>query len=98
VHAFFVVALVVIVGGLMLSGIVGRFSSRAGTRLGLVAGIVARLGTVVAMIYATHQTVNRGGWLIALAVLFVLIAVGAFSTGAILAGALWLSLTGRTTD
>ena len=97
-HTFFVVALVIIVSGLVCSWVVGRFHSTAGVVVSLVAGLVGRIAVVVAMTYSTLQALDRGGWFIALAALFVLIGVGAIFTSAATAGAIWLALTGRTAD
>ena len=47
------------------------------------------------MAYSSGRAIDRGGWFIALGVLFILIGVGALFTGAVSAVALWLSLAGR---
>jgi hypothetical protein len=97
-HTVFVIALIVIVGALVLSWLVRRFSSTLGSQLSLFAGLVGRIGVIIAMVYSTVQVLRHGGWFIALAVLFVLIAAGAVVTGGITAAALWMSLTGRLRD
>jgi len=98
VHAFFVVALMIIVSGFVFSWVVGRFHSTAGVVVSLVAGLVGRIAVVGAMTYSTLKAVDRGGWFVALAALFVLIGVGAIFTSGITAGAIWLAVTGRTAD
>ena len=97
-HTFFVVALVIIVSGFVLSWAVGRFHSTAGAVISLVAGLVGRIAVVGAMTYSTLKAVDRGGWFIALAALFGLIGVSAIFTSAITAGAIWLAVTDRTAD
>jgi hypothetical protein len=98
VRAFFIVALSVIVGVAVVSWIIGRFASETGARLALAASLVGHIAVVAAMVYATSRSVSRGGWFIALAPLFGLIAIGAVLFGAISASALWLSLSGRVTE
>jgi hypothetical protein len=97
-HAFFIVALLVILGSWALSWIIGRFSSRRGSELALVAGIVGRAAIVAAMAYATQRALDRGGWFIALAFLFILIGAAALLMSVVSVAALWLSLTGRVQD
>jgi hypothetical protein len=94
-HDFLAAALLVILGGWAISRLVGRFSSRRSSELALAAGLVGRIAVVAVMVYSTEQSVNRGGWFIALAALFVLVGVGSVFTGAISAAALWFSVTGR---
>jgi hypothetical protein len=45
-----------------------------------IAGFVARIAVVVVMTYSTMTAIERGGWFIALAALFVLIGLGAVLT------------------
>ncbi|MGZ4410779.1 MAG: hypothetical protein ACXVY8_01465 [Gaiellaceae bacterium] len=97
-HTFFGVALVLIVSGLVLSWIVRRFRSTLGSQIGLVAGLVARLAAVVALTYVAVDAANRGGWFIALAAFFALIAAYTVLSGALIVWVLWLSLTGRASD
>ena len=97
-RTFYAVVLVVIVGGAVASWVVGRFHSTAGTLMSLAAGLVGRIGVVGVMAYSTAESVERGGWFIALAALFILIGVGAIFMGAITAGAIWLAVTGRAAD
>jgi hypothetical protein len=94
-HDLLVAALLVLLGGWALSWLVGRFSSRRGSELALVAGLVGRAAVVAVMAYSTERAIGRGGWFIALAALFILIGLGALFTGAVSAAALWLSVTGR---
>jgi hypothetical protein len=46
----------------------------------------------------TSRAIDRGGWFLALALLFIVIAASAVLLGSISAGALWLSLSGRVTE
>ena len=93
-RTFLVIALVVMVGGLVLSWIVGRFSSRHGSHISLTTGLVARVAVVVVMFDLIPDAVDRGGWFVALALLFGLIAAGSVFAGLLVAAALWLSLSG----
>jgi hypothetical protein len=97
-RGFLIAALLVIVCTWPLSWIVGRFSSRRGSELALVAGIVGRAAVIAVMAYSTDRALGRGGWFVALAALFILIGIGALAMSAISIAALWLSLTGRVQD
>lgn len=94
-HRFLAVALIIIVGVWALSWPIGRFSLRRGSELSLTVGLVARIAVVVVMTYSTAQALDRGGWFVVLAGVFILIGAGAAIMGAIVVVALWLSLTGR---
>jgi len=97
-HTFFIAALAVIVGGLAISWVVGRFAPETGAQLALTARLVGHIAVVVAMAAFTSRAIDRGGWFIALAPLFILIAASAVLMGSLAAGALWLSLSGRVTE
>jgi hypothetical protein len=97
-RGFLIAALLVIVCTWPLSWIVGRFSSRRGSELALVAGIVGRAAVIAVMVYSTDRALGRGGWFVALAALFILIGIGALAMSAVSIAALWLSLTGRVQD
>src|SRR5436190_906763 len=88
VHGPIVVSLVIIVSGFVFSWVVGRFHSTAGAVISLIAGLVARIAVVGAMTYSTLQAVDRGGWFVALAALFVLIGLSAIFMSAVTAGAI----------
>lgn len=88
------IALVVMVGVWALSWIVGRFNERRGSHLSLTVGIAMRFVVVIALVEPILYSVNRGGWFVALAVLFGLIAAFSALMGVVLAVALWMSLTG----
>jgi hypothetical protein len=98
IHGFLIAALLVMVCTWPLSWIVGRFRSRRGSELALVAGIVGRAAVIAVMVYSTDRALGRGGWFVALAVLFILIGTAALAMSAVSIAALWLSLTGRVQD
>jgi hypothetical protein len=98
IHGFLIAALLVMVCTWPLSWIVGRFRSRRGSELALVAGIVGRAAVIAVMVYSTDRALGRGGWFVALALLFIVIGIGALAMSAVSIGALWLSLTGRVQD
>jgi hypothetical protein len=66
--------------------------------MNLIAGLVGRIAVVTVMIYSTAKALGHGGWFIALAVVFVVIGLGAIGMSVITAGALWLLVSGRAPD